>query len=1032
MRPLQKPLNLTHFFLFSFPFFLVSLPMQLLMSEGLQAQVTQSRKSVTDSLSQQRTQLFQVSPYDQGTWLNNFENRFTQPQIPTNPYQQFPDIQKQINERTGQGTWFNNFENRFRQPQIPTNYQQFPDIQKQIDDRINEGISHNNFGNIYAKLGQYQNAINSYQQSLDIAKQIGSFTDEGVSHNNLGNAYIKLGQYQNAINSYEQSLDIANRIGDLKGRGVSLNNLGNVYDSLEQYPKAIDNYQQSLALAKQIGDFKGARDSLDNLGDVYDSLKQHQKAIDSYQQSLVIAKQIGDLNGERNSLDNLAKAYENRKKYQSTILYQPSLSVIDRATDSMSEKNSLNGQDNASEILFKKYKKLLASYQELLDIAKQRGDRIGEITSLNNLGDAHYSFGEYRKAISIYKQSLAVAKQIRTRTAEGYSLNNLGNVYMKIGESQKALDSYQQSLAIRQQISDRNSEGNSLNNLAMTFKNSNQFTLAIFFYKKSVNIFESIRTDISGLPIDLQDSYKETVSNSYINLTDLLLQENRVIEAQEAIEFLKAHELYRFLGDVPSLPSNQYGIEELPPEQEINTVYQKQKDQEISLGKELNELRRIKPHKRTSAQDRRIAQLDMQQTEIGEKFAKFIESPEIQRLISKIDLTIKDQDLLSRLSEFNALQDNLKNLQQNAVLLYPLILEDRLELILTTPDSPPIRRTVKVTSKEINQAIVEFRLALEDPRSDATKPAQKLYDWLIKPIEQDLNTAKAKTIIYAPDGQLRYIPLAALHDGKQWLTQRYRINHITAASLTDLNTKPQRQLSVLAGAYTSTGKQHNFAIGDESFNFTGLPFAEMEVTKLAETIPETTQLRNEDFSFRATKPKMDDYTIIHFATHAAFLKGQPEKSFILFGNGDRISLADIKAGAFGSLRKVDLFVLSACETGVGGNFGTGAEILGFGYLMQTAGARAAIASLWRVSDGGTQALMNAFYAALSNNEITKTEALRQAQMALITGDYKPLAGTRGNQVAIERRIREGLPNPVANNLSHPYYWAPFILIGNGL
>ena len=119
--------------------------MQLLMSEGVQAQVTQSRKSVTDSLSQQGTQLFQVSPYDQGTWLNNFENRFRQPQIPTSPYQQFPDIQNQIGDPTGQGTWLNNFENRLRQPQTPTNpYQQFPDIQKQINERIVEGNSLNN------------------------------------------------------------------------------------------------------------------------------------------------------------------------------------------------------------------------------------------------------------------------------------------------------------------------------------------------------------------------------------------------------------------------------------------------------------------------------------------------------------------------------------------------------------------------------------------------------------------------------------------------------------------------------------------------------------------------------------------------------------------------------------------------------------------------------------------------------------------------------------------------------------------------
>ena len=481
-------------------------------------------------------------------------------------------------------------------------------------------------------------------------------------------------------------------------------------------------------------------------------------------------------------------------------------------------------------------------------------------------------------------------------------------------------------------------------------------------------------------------------------------------------------------------PNTQRGIENLPPEQQINQGYQKLIDQAVDIGKELTDLRSIKPKERTIAQDQRIAQLDTQETELVKEFTKFIDSDEVKTLLKKLEaIAFNQQDLLGRLSEFNALQDNLRNLQQDAVLLYPLILENRLELVLVTPYSPPIRRTVNVTSKELNQTIVDFRSALENPRTDATKPAQKLYDWLIKPIEKDLETANAKTIIYAPDGQLRYIPLAALHDRKQWLVERYRVNNITAASLTDLNTKPQRELSVLAGAYTTSGKKHNFAIGDEQFNFAGLPYAEMEVSKLAETISETTQLRDEGFSFKITKPKMDDYAIVHFATHAAFLKGQPEKSFILFGNGDRISLTDIKEGAFGSLKKVDLFVLSACETGVGGNFGTGAEILGFGYLMQTTGARAAIASLWKVNDSGTQALMNTFYATLANNAITKAEALRQAQIALITGNYKTVAGNRGsNLVAIEQRIRQGLPNDVANNLSHPYYWASFILIGNGL
>jgi CHAT domain-containing protein len=130
---------------------------------------------------------------------------------------------------------------------------------------------------------------------------------------------------------------------------------------------------------------------------------------------------------------------------------------------------------------------------------------------------------------------------------------------------------------------------------------------------------------------------------------------------------------------------------------------------------------------------------------------------------------------------------------------------------------------------------------------------------------------------------------------------------------------------------------------------------------------------------------------------------------------------------------VDLVVLSACETGLGGKLGNGEEILGLGYQMQRAGARAAIASLWSVNDGGTQALMNAFYAILKKGNITKAEALRQAQIALITKDLSAVGVPRGQEAWIEVvSTRTGLPPQVSNNLNHPYYWAPFILIGNGL
>jgi CHAT domain-containing protein len=254
----------------------------------------------------------------------------------------------------------------------------------------------------------------------------------------------------------------------------------------------------------------------------------------------------------------------------------------------------------------------------------------------------------------------------------------------------------------------------------------------------------------------------------------------------------------------------------------------------------------------------------------------------------------------------------------------------------------------------------------------------------------------------------------ALHDGQQWLIQRFRVNNITAASLTDCGTRRSDRLRVLAGAFTEG--VYSFKVGNLDFSFSGLPYAAQEVSNSAAEIPDTTELLNRQFSPNAIIPQMNNYNIVHFATHAEFVSGQPENSFILFGNGDRVTLRDV---ATWRLPNVDLVVLSVCKTAVS-ELSNGEEILGFGYQVQRTGARAAIASLWSVNDDGTQILMTAFYAALRRGDITKAEALRQAQIALITGDYSTL-GLRP----------EALPEQ-GDRYSRPYYWAPFILLGNGL
>ncbi|MEP0855558.1 tetratricopeptide repeat protein [Trichocoleus sp. DQ-U1] len=902
-------------------------------------------------------------------------------------------------------------------------YQQSLAIAREIGDSQQEARSLGNLGAAYNSLGQYQKAIEFYQQSLAIAREIDDGQQEARSLGNLGAAYNSLGQYQKAIEFHQQSLAIKREIGDRSGEADSLGGLGSAYHNLGQYQKAIEFHQQSLAIAREIGDRSGEAGSLGGLGSAYNFQGQYQKAIEFHQQSLAMAREIGDRSGEGASLGNLGSAYFFLGQYQKVIeFYQQWLAIAREIGDRSGEAASLGNLGMAYRNLGQ-YRQAIEFYQQSLAIAQEIGDRLGESRSLGSLGNAYYSLGQYRQAIEFHQQSLAMAREIGDRLGESRSLGSLGAAYDSLGQYQKAIEFHQQSLAIKREIGDHEGEGIALNNIGLLLAKQNQPELAIIFYKQSVNVREAIRQDIRGLSKEQQQSYTESIAYTYRNLADLLLKQDRILEAQRVLDLLKVQELEDYLNNVRGSDNSAQGIASRAPEQQLKQGYDAILNQAIEQGKELAQLETIPISNRTESQKQRVIELRKNQQQLVQQFQIFLKSPEVAQLVAQLKQTTGGEGLdLDKYA--NNLQDNLKRLQQDAVILYPFVLDDRLELILITPYSSPIRRTVAVRKEELNQTIVDFRTSLNNATTDAKTPAQKLYNWLIKPLENDLTQAKAKTIIYAPDGQLRYIPLAALYDGNQWLVQRFGINNITALSLTEFNTKPQAKLQILAGAFT-TGS-YNFQIGNESFNFSGLKYAGVEVENLGKTVTSTTQVVDKQFN-QGTILQMNDYSVVHLATHAAFVTGKPEESFILFGDGSRATLRDVGSWR---LPNVDLIVLSACETGLGDKLGDGKEVLGFGYQMQQTGARAAIASLWQVNDGGTQSLMNAFYAALEKGNITKAEALRQAQIALITGDYKALGEQRG--LGVQEVINSSLPADVSSRLGHPFYWAPFILIGNGL
>ncbi|MBW4592651.1 MAG: tetratricopeptide repeat protein [Brasilonema angustatum HA4187-MV1] len=866
-------------------------------------------------------------------------------------------------------------------------YQKALIIYQEIDDKKNISNTFNSLGAVSRELGQYPQSLKFYQQALAKNREIGAGKipnqeeqeTTGSIFNNIGLVYQSMGQYSQAVRYYQQSLSLMEKIEDKLGVGSALNSLGGVYYETGQYSQALKFFQQALVNVKKAKDPVEEANNLNNIGLVYSELGQYPQAIKFYREALTIWKKNGDKLGEGTTLHNIGFAYNKMNKYSQALNY---------------------------------YQQALANFREIGNQPK-----IG--STLNNIGFVYQQLEQYSQALESLEQALSVLQQVGDRAVVGRTLDSMGSAYKGMRKYQQALASYQQALLLSREIGDRTAQRITLANIGDLLAQQNKPQLAIIFYKQSVNVTEAIRTQLRSLSQEQQQSYTATVADIYRRLADLLLRQDRVLEAQQVLDLLKIQELDDYLHDVRGNERTAKGVESLSPEQSINQGLKVIADKQIQISRQLGELQKIPPTNRKPQDKEKIVTLE---ANLLTEFNQFIDSPEVNAWLGQ--LTPKTAQQIIPLDSLNSLRDNLQRLNQNAVLLYPLVLDNRLELVLTTPNTPPIHRSVPIKKEELNRLIVDFRSALENPESNATVSAKKLYELLIQPIEKDLANADAKTIIYAPDGALRYLPLAALYDGKQWLAQRFRTNNITALSLTDLDTQPLPQIKVLAGATT---QRHVVQLESTSLPFKALEYAGAEVENLATMMPGTKTLLDNEFNRQAMIPYLNVYTIIHMATHAFFVNGKPEDSFILMGDGGLVTLPDIQKL---SLPNVDLVVLSACETAVSDKIGKGEEILGFGYQVQRTGARAAIASLWSVSDGGTQALMDAFYAFLSQGKMSKAEALRQAQVAMITGDYSGI--TQDQDRGILKSTRQNLPAKVANRLSHPYYWAPFILIGNGL
>ena len=826
-----------------------------------------------------------------------------------------------------------------------------------------------NLGSEQYNVNQFEAAFRSWKQALQIYHEIKNRRGEGMTLGSLGNAHYSLGNYPKAIEFYEQSLAIARELKDRRGEGMALSSLGNVYYRLGKYPKAIEFHEQSLAIAREIKDRSGEGSILGNLGLVYRSLGDYPKAIEFHEQSLAIAREIKDRLGEGRSLGNLGGVYQSLGNYPKAIEF----------------------------------------HEQSLAIKREIKDRLGEGQSLGNLGGAYYSLGNYPKAIEFLEQSLAIERKIKDRLGEGQSLGNLGGVYYSLGNYPKAINFQEQHLVIAREIKDREGEGLVLGNIGLTLAKQQQLELATVFYKQSVSIREGIRQDNRKLDRTLQESYTQSVAGTYRRLADILIEQGRIGEAQQVLEKLKIQELNDFTKSTrAAIPIT--GIDFNPTETQIKNRHTTL----IAFGSQFY-----------NCEQQSCPQLPQLKTEyqnLSKEFQTFAE--QLKQELRDSRLTQVDKAT----QDFQASADRIVTALPNSILIYPLVLDNKTRIlwaskggILSKTATCPLGKTALYDKASQFQTLI----SKQGDETQIKTLGKELYDCLIKPIESELTQNQIKHLIFVPDRATNYIPMAALYDGKQYLIERFAVSNILSAGLTDTDDRLQ---------LPSSSPVIAFGLTQAKANFHALPNVKSELNAIVKSsigtgmYPGETYL-DQTFTKAALEDNLRGHRILHIATHGEFKPSNPRDSYFLLGTGEHYPIPDIRS--LRQLNNIHLVVLSACETALGGEDGLGLEVTGMSsyFMGDRDRAKAVLASLWQVNDASTSQLMQKFYANLATGNLSKAEALRRSQLSLMGKNTTISGDLRGS---IKFPNSDGSKTAIDRNLSHPYYWAPFILIGNGL
>ncbi|MEC4813067.1 MAG: CHAT domain-containing protein [Scytonema sp. PMC 1069.18] len=853
-----------------------------------------------------------------------------------------------------------------------------------------------------------------------------------------GQQRYDVGKFDEAAQLWEEAASAYQRMGDREGISKSLINKSQALQNLGLYPKAcktllqafavnnpscsqeqIDNFltklsqqQNSISLTQAVG--------LRSLGEVLRRqgfLKQSQKVL---QLSLSLMKESPEFSAVLLSSGNTERALG--KQMRDRWDYEVVTEIIDRKSQEAAlapYQQALNNYVQAATVTsaspIPKIQAQLNHFKLLLEIQKwweeQTNRRIaswsefGEYQLVERAKDflfelkvklsqdaqavqsqiestlvtlplnrtaiyAHINFAQslmkskqLNKAEPVLNAALQQAHSLQDKQAESYVLGYLGKLYQQQGQLSRAIETTRQALILGtgQNVTVDTREITYLwqSQLGGLLRENGDTKGAIAAYTSAFNTLQSLRSDLNTNNRDVQFDFLQEVKPVYLELADLLLKSDFKSE-------LSPSELSTLV--VSNASITQEKVEANKPKSRLEFA------------------RRV-------IESLQLAELD-----------NFFQDPCSQ----ETDVVVQIDDL-----------------DPQAAVVYPIVLKNRLEVILSLPGQRLQKVAISITEKEVNDILDQLYdnldnvtlntsarniLSTANPNPQELKENiqqvlpifEQLYIWLIQPFETELNANKIKSLVFVLNSQLQRVPMAALYDGQQYLIEKYGVALVPSLQLVNSKQLKQKPIKVLAA-----GVSEQIKVQEEIFPaLTNVP---KELNEIKAAFPSSLKLLNQEFTAKTLQNQLkSNFPIVHLATHGLF-SSNPEKNFIITGDGKSISINELSTLLRESAEDLELLVLSACETATGDE----RAVLGLAGTAVRSGARSTIATLWPVGDASTAEVMGKFYQELKKPGEKKLDALRMAQLSLIEAlkTKPPFEELRA------------LP-------PHPYYWASYILVGN--